>query len=120
MYEKDIEGKFGSDVAKIVSDCTDSWENPKPEWKERKVKYIASLHRKDKASLLVSLADKTHNAEAILNDYKVLGDNIFDRFNAGKEGTIWYYSELSNVFNKLLPIPLAKRFQIAVDGFSRS
>jgi (p)ppGpp synthase/HD superfamily hydrolase len=33
-------------------------------------------------SLLVSLADKADNAEAILNDYRQLGDELWGRFTA--------------------------------------
>jgi len=35
----------------------------------------------------VSLADKTHNAEAILSDYRELGDELWDRFAGGRDGT---------------------------------
>ena len=61
----EIESRFGKKVAQIVADCTDAWVEPKPPWKERKVAYIRGLSKKSKTSLLVSLADKTHNAEAI-------------------------------------------------------
>ncbi len=55
---------FGDVVAEIVSDCTDAWTDPKPEWWVRKEAYLAALPGKPARSLLVSLADKTHNAEA--------------------------------------------------------
>ena len=42
--------------------------------------------------LLVSLADKTHSAEAILFDLQSLGDNLWDRFNGGANSTRWYYN----------------------------
>ena len=51
----------------------------------------AILPHKPASSLLVSLADKTHNAEAILFDHRAIGDDIWDRFNGGAEGTRWYY-----------------------------
>jgi hypothetical protein len=47
-------------VAAIVSDCTDSLDEPKPEWREI---YLFKLPAKPAQSLLVSLADKTNNAE---------------------------------------------------------
>jgi (p)ppGpp synthase/HD superfamily hydrolase len=62
---KDIRTRFGDAVAAIVSDCTDSWDEPKPEWQSRKEIYLAKLPAKPPQSLLVSLADKTHNAESI-------------------------------------------------------
>jgi (p)ppGpp synthase/HD superfamily hydrolase len=62
----EIRAKFGDQVANIVADCTDAWTEPKPPWRPRKEAYLKALPNKPAASLLVSLADKTHNAEAIL------------------------------------------------------
>jgi len=53
---------------------TDSWIEPKPAWRPRKEAYLAILPKKPPTSLLVSLADKVDNAEAILNDYRSIGD----------------------------------------------
>ncbi len=61
----EIRTKFGEVVADIVADCTDAWTEPKPLWRPRKEAYLKALRNKPRASLLVSLADKTHNAEAI-------------------------------------------------------
>src|SRR6476660_4838476 len=36
----DIRARFGDKVARIVEGCTDSLTIPKPEWRERKEKYI--------------------------------------------------------------------------------
>ena len=40
---RDIEGKFGKKVARIVAGCTDTDQIPKPPWRERKEAYIAHL-----------------------------------------------------------------------------
>jgi hypothetical protein len=68
--------------------------------------------------LLVSLADKTHNAEAILFDYLDLGDALWSRFNGGASGTRWYYSELAWTFDEVMPGPLSQRLSRAVQGFA--
>jgi (p)ppGpp synthase/HD superfamily hydrolase len=36
---EDIRSRFGDAVAKIVEDCTDSWDTPKLPWAERKRAY---------------------------------------------------------------------------------
>jgi (p)ppGpp synthase/HD superfamily hydrolase len=113
-----IREMFGDPVAAIVSDCTDSWVEPKPPWRARKEAYLAKLGAKPKTSLLVSLADKTHNAEAILFDYRDIGDELWSRFNGGREGTQWYYQSLSDIFHESMPGRLAERFASAVVGFS--
>jgi (p)ppGpp synthase/HD superfamily hydrolase len=114
----DIKRRFGDAVAEIVSDCTDAWTEPKPEWRPRKEAYLAKLPGKPAQSLLVSLADKTHNAEAILFDYRVLGDPLWDRFNGGAEGTRWYYRALADVFSQVMPCRLSDRLSRAVTAFS--
>src|SRR6476646_5964535 len=37
----DVRRRFGSDVAQIVADCTDSWSEPKPAWRPRKELYLS-------------------------------------------------------------------------------
>jgi HD domain len=46
----EIRRRFGDAVADIVADCTDSWIDPKPEWRVRKEQYLAKLPQKPAAS----------------------------------------------------------------------
>ena len=73
----DIRAHFGADVAAMVDDCTDAYEEPKPDWRPRKEAYIASLAAKPLRSLEVSLADKTHNASAINADLRAHGAAVW-------------------------------------------
>jgi (p)ppGpp synthase/HD superfamily hydrolase len=114
----EIKERFGDKVAGIVADCTDACTDPKPPWRARKEAYLARLPHKSPYSLLVSLADKTHNAEAILLDYRILGDSLWQRFSGGAEGTRWYYTALADVFSTALPGPLSRRLSGAVASFS--
>jgi (p)ppGpp synthase/HD superfamily hydrolase len=98
ILREDIAERYGDAVAQIVEDCTDAWEQPKPPWSERKRRYIEGLHKKDEASLLVSLADKVHNARSIWLDYLADGDAVWERFNPPRENVLWYYDELAKVF----------------------
>ena len=104
----DIKSKFGDRVAGIVMDCTDALETPKPEWRTRKERYLVGLAGKGRDSLLISLADKTHNAEAIAADRAEIGDAIWDRFTGGQDGSIWYYRELAVAFSKPFPVRVAR------------
>ena len=113
-----VRNRFGDVVAEIVSDCTDSWDEPKPDWRPRKEAYLAKLPAKSPRSLLVSLADKTHNADAILFDYRVLGEALWDRFNGGAAGTRWYYQSLANIFTDVIPGGLSDRLSQATTAFS--
>jgi len=53
----------------------------------------------------VSVADKLHNARTILTDYREIGEALWSRFNAGKEGTLWYYQEIIQVYRKISHCP---------------
>jgi hypothetical protein len=114
---QEIERRYGDDVARIVADCTDAWTEPKPPWRQRKEAYLAKLPTKPARSLLVSLADKAHNASAILRDHRALGESLWERFNGGRAGTVWYYSALSETFARCLPGPLAEELQRSVAAF---
>jgi (p)ppGpp synthase/HD superfamily hydrolase len=99
----DIREQFGEQVGHIVDACTDSYENPKPPWLERKQAYVAHVRerverRGDEPALRVSLADKLHNTRAILADVRESGDDVFERFNGKKDGTLWYYAALLEAF----------------------
>ena len=56
---------------------------------------------------LVSCADKLHNARAIVADLRILGSKLFERFNGGRDGTLWYYQTLADEFLRGGPVQLA-------------
>ena len=85
-------------MASIVEACSDTTVIPKPPWRERKERYIGHLADVPDDVLLVSMADKVHNARAILADYKRIGDALWDRFQGKKHGTLWYYEALVQAF----------------------
>ena len=88
---QDIRLRFGDTVAEIVASCTDTYEDPKPPWRERKERHLARLAAASDSVRLVSAADKLHNARSVLSDYRTVGEELWDRFNGGREGTLWYY-----------------------------
>jgi (p)ppGpp synthase/HD superfamily hydrolase len=91
---EDIAARFGEAVAKIVSDCTDSWENPKGPWIERKRAYVEHARFLEGPSLRVSAADKVHNTYAILRDLRNEGESVWSRFKASPDDVIAYYRGL--------------------------
>jgi (p)ppGpp synthase/HD superfamily hydrolase len=97
---RDIQKRYGDDVAKIVDGCTDTDEIPKPPWRARKEAYVAHLKDSDTSTRLVSAADKLHNTRAILADLRRHGPKVFERFSGKKEGTLWYYRALVAAFRR--------------------
>jgi (p)ppGpp synthase/HD superfamily hydrolase len=85
---------FGDEVGRIVEGCTDADTLPKPPWRERKESYLARLATEDRSVLLVSASDKLHNARSIVRDLRGVGENVWERFSASKDQTLWYYRSL--------------------------
>ena len=94
-----IRAEWGEDVARIVAANSDTDVEPKPPWLQRKQAYIDAIAHKQADELRVSLADKLHNARAILRDYRAEGEALWDRFKAGEGASvIWYYRSLADAF----------------------
>ena len=109
-----IAARFGPRVARIVRGCTDADTLPKPPWHERKRAYLDHLAEAGSDVLLVSAADKLHNARAICADLKQHGTAVFDRFKGRRDGTLWFYTELVHRFRWLMPGPLTSELAAAV------
>lgn len=88
--------EFGPRVLAIVEACSDADTHPKPPWRERKERYIAHLAEADASVLLVSAADKLHNARSILADLRRSGADIWSRFKAGRDESIWYHQAVTD------------------------
>ena len=109
----EVRKRFGSRVAKIVDGCTDSDTEPKPPWRERKENYLWHLKDADAETRLVSVADKLNNVRSILADYREVGESVWERFNGGRDGTLWYYRALLDEFQRE-PNRLVREFGLAV------
>lgn len=99
-----IASEFGERVLALVEGCTDGSPDEKDEmaWRDRKERYLAHLAEADERLLVVSLADKLHNAGQLLYDAPRHGPDFFDRFHATPAETAWYYRSLADVFARRL------------------
>jgi (p)ppGpp synthase/HD superfamily hydrolase len=95
----EIARRFGAAVAAMVDALSDTLEDPKPPWRERKAAYLVRLREEPASVLRVSLADKLHNLRSIAAD----GDGVWDRFNAARPEQAWYFNELVSIFEARLP-----------------
>ncbi len=91
-----MRNRFGDRVVAIVDACTDTDETPKPPWRVRKQRYLDHLAEVPDDALLISLADKHNNVSAILRDYELVGEELWERFSGGRDGTLWYYRSLAD------------------------
>jgi hypothetical protein len=96
-----VRATFGDRVADIfeggADDIPDS-DGVKAPWRARKEAYLSHLRAAPPDTLLVSACDKLHNARAIAADVRSISAAVFTRFKAGRDGTLWYYGALLDVF----------------------
>ena len=135
-YEE-IGARYGSKVADIVRGCTDDLavpgdepETPNPShdasatrgasnWLARKTKYLAHLRNEtDTSILLVSAADKLHNARAIIADLRA-GPDAWAPFNAPPSDQLRYYQQLRDALGDRVPEYLWRELRAAVDEIVR-
>ena len=109
-----LRDKYNDKVARIVVACSDAIEHPKPAWEVRKKAYLAHLETARDDELRVSLADKLHNARAIVADLRVEGPSMWTRFNRGAPDQLWYYGALLDVFRRREAGPLVTELEVAV------
>ena len=69
----EITERFGSDIASIVEGCSDTTAEVEEDWQLCKMRYLDHLETAAEPILLVSAADKLHNARAILEDLREHG-----------------------------------------------
>jgi (p)ppGpp synthase/HD superfamily hydrolase len=98
---EDIRQNFGAEVARMVEGLSDTLAedpNEKEPWEPRKNAYIERVRGENDAVRLISAADKLYNARAILEDYRVIGPEIWKRFSRARDLQIWYYKTILEVF----------------------
>jgi hypothetical protein len=115
-------------VASMVQATTDGRPGDKrdpADWRRRKHAYLEGLTEKpmNEPALLVSLADKVHNAEATLVLVRggISANDLYGKpeFNAKAPDQKWYYTALAAVFREKLgetktALPLIERLERAV------
>jgi (p)ppGpp synthase/HD superfamily hydrolase len=114
-----IRSEFGEKVAEIVKACSDTLEVKKPEWRPRKEAYLEHLESQPAYVLRVSLADKLFNVRSIIRDLRAIGDQVWTRFKAGRDGQLWYYRGLAGRFSVLFPGQMATELSEAVEELER-
>ena len=90
---------FGEDVLKTVAAET---EDKTKAWKERKQNAIDSLPNASYEAKLVCCADKLSNLRSMAADLITVGNNLWERFNAGKNDIGWYYRGVAKALSGLV------------------
>lgn len=95
----EIRANFGDVVADIVGGHS---EDKSKSWQERKEADMHAVEIGDKALKAVVLADKISNMRSMTADYEIIGEELWKRFNAGKDKQAWYFNRLIEVFDNAI------------------
>ena len=115
----DIRERYGSAVAEIVDECTDSYGEPRPPWRARKERYLAELDDSSPGALRVSMADKLDNVSSLIRAYRIDGEEFWARSKKDPDDVRWYYGTLAARFVELRPGPLADELRRTVAELER-
>ncbi|HOK10100.1 MAG TPA: HD domain-containing protein [Candidatus Hydrogenedens sp.] len=102
---------FGKKVALYVRHCSDSFTYPKKPWKQRKQEFISQCYYLPPEVKLIVACDKWHNLYTTYLDLCRGGDNIWEKFNGGKEGSLWYYREIIHALKSNWTHPILLELQ---------
>jgi GTP pyrophosphokinase len=116
---QEIRRRFGDTVTDIVNGCTDADTTPKPPWRDRKEAYIAHIPKASPSVRLVAAADKLYNARSVLNDYRLIGEAVWERFQGGKDGSLWYYRAVVEALRTVESNPLIDELDRVVSELER-
>lgn len=101
----DIKKQFGDRIANLVaseSDLVVEGKNESESWKERKEFAIQRLKKLSYDAKVVAIGDKLSNARAMLNDYKSMGEKLWDKFHVNDPKLHkWHYEGLRDALSDL-------------------
>ncbi len=109
----DIKDGFGDEVAELVDGCSEP--DKSLSWEARKEHTISVLQTASEDTRTVVCADKLHNIRSIIRDYEDQGEQVWSRFNRGKEKQEWYYRNVVKSLGHASTFPLLEELKKEVD-----
>lgn len=91
---------FGSSVVSIVRDVTK--DRDEKDWRKRSEAYLYHLeYEASNEAIIVSASDKIHNLFSINEDYREVGEALWQRFTTkNKDDQIWWYESILDVIKR--------------------
>ena len=111
--------RFGPEVADFVAACSDADTIPKPPWRPRKEAFLKRVADAPAEVKLIVAADKLDNARSLAAALREVGPPLWERFNGGRDGTLWYFGEMVRVLASGWEHPILSELADAVDRLHR-
>lgn len=114
---EEVEAIGGEAVLHIVKAVSENKDLP---WEERKEAYVHTVVQSGESVWLVSVADKIHNAESLLDHSALVGEEAWSVFNRGKESKLWFETLLHTELSKVWQHPLLDRYGALIAALHKS
>jgi len=100
---------------RLADGCSDSLDDDDDYWPiywERKQRYLDRLETEPAELVMVSIADKVHNARALVTDLQAYGIQVLNKFHGSPREIMHYYRECLRIgvnrgVSHVLTVPLA-------------
>ena len=96
--EKELLERFGEDVCRLVMSHS---EDKSKSWDERKKHAVSELKKSSFRVKMLVMADKVSNLRSIYADYRDMGEELWERFNAPREKQEWYYGAIKDALAEM-------------------
>jgi (p)ppGpp synthase/HD superfamily hydrolase len=116
VTEAELRAALGDAVVDIVFGVSEQTELP---WEERKQKYIERVASSGEAVMAVSVADKIHNAESLLDAAASMGSRVWEVFNRGKEKKLWFEESLYAALVPKFQHPILAQYRTLIDAMAK-
>lgn len=109
---------FNEEIAHLVNIQS---EDKSKTWLERKTATIDFLKENTSRKVeVVFLADKLSNMRAISRDFEAEKEELWDKFNAGKDLQHWYYASIAEAFSQVTASAEYVEYKSLIDKVFRS
>lgn len=110
--EETLRRELGDEVVAIVKAVS---EDTSLSWEVRKQLYITTVAHAQEAAKAVSVADKIHNAESLIDAHEKQGEVIWRHFNRPRAQKLWFERTLLETLEKDWHHPLLAQYRALVE-----
>jgi guanosine-3',5'-bis(diphosphate) 3'-pyrophosphohydrolase len=97
VTEAELVEALGEEVVAIVRAVSEDKDMP---WEERKKQYARTMADAPEGIRAVSLADKIHNAQSMLEAHAQQGPALWSHFNRGRSEQLWFVHQLLSAYRE--------------------
>ena len=116
MKKNELGNIFNERILRLVVGASERLKDrEKREWKERKLHTVKELKSQPREIKYIVCADKLSNARSMLRNFYRIGNELWARFNAGRQQQQWYYNGLSDSLKELEGRAMYEEFKEVVE-----